>query len=110
MMRHSDTEQAEGPDRQYTDTLSPPLFLTLTILIGRDWTAFGHREDRARDGDREDAPRVGAEPAQRRVAPLQPLRADGRDHRVAEARPHAGPMTLRGPFYSQCYLTAPFRW
>ena len=34
MMRYSDAEQADAPDKQYTDTLSPPLFLMLTILIG----------------------------------------------------------------------------
>ena len=34
MMRNSDAGQADAPDRQYTDTLSPPLFLMLTILFG----------------------------------------------------------------------------
>jgi hypothetical protein len=33
MMRYSDAEQADAPDRQYTATLSPPPFLMLTILI-----------------------------------------------------------------------------
>jgi hypothetical protein len=33
MIDYSDREQGDAPDQQYIDTLSPPLFLMLTILI-----------------------------------------------------------------------------
>jgi hypothetical protein len=33
IMRYSDAEQAEKPEHQYLETLSPPLFLVLSILL-----------------------------------------------------------------------------
>ncbi|RZJ27826.1 MAG: hypothetical protein EON85_10405, partial [Brevundimonas sp.] len=32
-MRYSDGEQRDKPDQQYLETLSPPLFLVLSILL-----------------------------------------------------------------------------
>jgi hypothetical protein len=32
-LRYSDAEQGDAPEEQYTDTLSPPLFLMLTVLL-----------------------------------------------------------------------------
>jgi len=33
MMAYSDAELHEGIEQQYTDTLSPPLFLLLTLIL-----------------------------------------------------------------------------
>src|SRR5688572_3994391 len=33
MMDYSDAEQGDAEEKQYTDTLSPPLFLLLTLVI-----------------------------------------------------------------------------
>src|SRR5690349_10768094 len=33
MMDYSDVEQGDASDQQYTDTLSPPLFLLLSLII-----------------------------------------------------------------------------
>jgi len=34
MMDYSDLEQRDAEEKQYTDTLAPPLFLLLTLIIG----------------------------------------------------------------------------
>ena len=33
MMDYSDVEQGDASDQQYTDTLSPPLFLLLSLIL-----------------------------------------------------------------------------
>ncbi|MCX8573066.1 permease, partial [Aminobacter sp. MET-1] len=35
MMRYADTELADRPEDQYDDTLSPPLFLLITLLLSQ---------------------------------------------------------------------------
>lgn len=35
MMRYADTELADRPEDQYEDTLSPPLFLLITLLLSQ---------------------------------------------------------------------------
>lgn len=43
-MRYSDSEQRDKPDQQYLETLSPPLFLVLSILLAHGLEmAFGFR-------------------------------------------------------------------
>src|SRR6478736_6605240 len=67
MMRYADVELGDDLPEQYSDALSPPLFLLITLLL-----AHGLE--------------LGL---------------------VSRAVPWA-PTTLRPPFFSQCYVTAPF--
>ena len=46
MMRYSEAEQTEQAEQQYSDSLSPPLFLLLSILIAHAIEVAMHREDR----------------------------------------------------------------
>jgi len=109
MMHYSDAEQGDTPDEQYTDTLSPPLFLMLTILIAHGvGLALGAKRP---EGTTETAKALfGSDQnllifrslffsvfALMSATTVVRRRGRGLDRK-----------TLRGPFYSQCYLTAPF--
>ena len=109
MMRYSDAEQADAPDKQYTDTLSPPLFLMLTILIG-------HAVGLGLGIERPEATTAMAkslfESEQNKLIAGSLLFSlfalMGATTVVARRGLTLDRSTLRGPFYSQCYLTAPF--
>jgi hypothetical protein len=48
-MRYSDQEQQDKPDQQYLETLSPPLFLVLSILLAHGLELlFGFQMDQGR--------------------------------------------------------------
>jgi hypothetical protein len=109
MMRYSDAEQADASDKQYTDTLSPPLFLMLTILIG-------HGIGLGLGTEKPEATTTMAktlfESEQNRLIAGSLLFSlfalMGATTAVARRGLTLDRTTLRGPFYSQCYLTAPF--
>ncbi|PZQ23913.1 MAG: hypothetical protein DI569_02805 [Sphingopyxis macrogoltabida] len=110
MMDYSDAEQGDTEERQYTDTLSPPLFLLLTIVIShalelstvgesaivRDKTGLGGLVN-------DDSTLILM-----RVAffSLFPLVMAARLVRARHVRLDRAP--LKAPFYSQCYAAAPF--
>lgn len=105
MMRYADVELADTQAEQYTDTLSPPLFLLITLLL-----AHGI-ELSLRDAAPWVLPAILASDSNllifRGVAfsifpllmSLKMLR-----HRGIRLDRH----TLKPPFYSQCYVAAPF--
>ncbi len=107
MTAYSENEQGDAADEQYTDTLSPPLFLMLSILIGH--TA-------------ESAAGVPVEQAKTALAKLLYSSEEMRllfssivfslfplMYALAYLKRSALEIdrkTLRGPFFSQCYMGA----
>ena len=110
MMDYSEAELVDPAERQYTDTLSPPLFLLLTIalthaaelsLVGQDELVTGHTGLSAFISDDSSLILV-------RVAffSIFPLIMAARMVRARHVKLDRAP--LKPPFYSQCYVTAPF--
>jgi hypothetical protein len=107
--RYSEDEQADAPAEQYTDTLSPPLLLMLTILIahgfelgmGAKMPETNTAVAKALFGSEQNLLMLRA-----LLFSIFPLVAAttllGRRQLVLDRT------ALRGPFFSQCYLTAPF--
>jgi hypothetical protein len=107
--RYSEDEQADAPAEQYTDTLSPPLLLMLTILIAHGFElGMGARMPETKTAVAKAL--FGSEQNLLMLRALLfsifPLVAAttllGRRELVLDRT------ALRGPFFSQCYLTAPF--
>lgn len=109
MAAYSDAEQRDSADQQYTDTLSPPLFLVLSILLAHG-VEVGLQT-------RIDLPREGvAKTLLSSEENLLFLRcilfsifplvfASSFIKRSGQPLDRA---TLRGPFFSQCYLAGVF--
>jgi len=109
MIDYSDHEQTDKPAEQYTDTISPPLFLMLTILICHAFELTLHVN---LDGDKTGLGKTFLNSEENLlifrviVSSIYPLifatgllkRSDRRLDRN----------TLRAPFFSQCYLAALF--
>lgn len=109
MMKYSEAEQTEAPEQQYNDTLSPPLFLMLSILIAHAIEVAMHERIVLHSGGIAGelvksheyllmlrAIAFSIVPLMFAVALLKGLgRTIDREK-------------LRGPFYSQCYVAAPF--
>ncbi len=109
MMRYSEVEQTEAPEKQYTDTLSPPLFLLLSVLISHGIEAAAREHAFLLHGG------LGAEIVKSHES-LLALRAITFSvfpimFALAALR-HLGRTIdrdrLRAPFFSQCYVAAPF--
>lgn len=110
MMNYADSELGDADDQQYTDTLSPPLFLLLTLLIS-------HAVELAVVGDSpivaskrgldslivDDTSLIVLRIAMFSVFPLFMAVRLIRQQRVSIDRD-----SLKPPFYSQCYVAAPF--
>lgn len=106
---YSEREQTDSAAEQYTDTLSPPLLLMLTLLL-----AHGLGLGLGAKGLETDSP-IGKTifgSAQNllmlralafSIFPLTAATTLLRRRHLAIDR-----KSLRGPFFSQCYLTAPF--
>ena len=109
MMRYSDAEQADAPDTQYTDTLSPPLFLMLTILVGHG-IGLGLGTEKPEATTAMAKALFESEQNKLIVGSLlfSLFALMGATTAVARRGLTLDRSTLRGPFYSQCYLTAPF--
>lgn len=110
MMDYSEAELGDPADRQYSDTLSPPLFLLLTVaithaielsLVGQDQLVTSKTGLSAFISDDSSLILV-------RVAffSIFPLIMAARMVRARHVKLDRGP--LKPPFYSQCYVTAPF--
>jgi hypothetical protein len=106
MMRYADVELADRPEDQYDDTLSPPLFLLITLLLAQALSsALPSVYDPAT------APRVLSSGSNLLIArgiifsvfPLVMAVTLLRWKSVRLTR-----HTLRPPFFSQCYVVAPF--
>jgi hypothetical protein len=106
---YSEREQTDAAAEPYTDTLSPPLLLMLTLLIahglGLGLGAKGLETDSAIGktlfGSAQNLLMLRALAFS--IFPLTAATTLLRRRRLAIDR-----TTLRGPFFSQCYLTAPF--
>jgi hypothetical protein len=109
MIDYSDHEQTDSPQDQYVDTLSPPIFLMLSILLAHGLQLAFHAEDKERTGA------LGAIIAgsmenllilQLVLFSIYPLMfAVGllkRSNILLDRK------SLRAPFFSQCYLGALF--
>jgi hypothetical protein len=108
MMDYSDVEQGDAADQQYTDTLSPPLFLLLSLIII-------HAAEIALVGnDAVVASKVGLSAFVSNNTDLIMLRIVSYSlfpvmlaTRMVRARGlQVNRDTLRAPFYSQCYTAA----
>jgi hypothetical protein len=109
MMRYSDREQADAPEKQYAGTLSPPLFLMLTVLVAHGFALS-----------------MGAKLPEARTAIAKMLLSSEQNLLILRSilfsifalvaattlirrqQRELDRTTLRAPFYTQCYLTAPF--
>ena len=108
MMDYSDVEQGDKADDQYSDTLSPPLFLLLSLIIV-------HAAEIALVGnDAVVVSKVGLSAFVSNNTDLIVLRIVSYSlfpvmmaTRLVRARSvRVDRDTLRGPFYSQCYVAA----
>lgn len=104
-LRYSDLELTESVEEQYTDTLSPPIFLLITLflllVVGK---VFGpHEHDEFRRVLSSDTNLLLFRGVIFSIFPVlmavDLLRRQGKriDRRA-----------LRAPFYGQCFITAPF--
>ncbi|WP_380873666.1 hypothetical protein ACFB49_43020 [Sphingomonas sp. DBB INV C78] len=108
MLGYSDREQKDAPDEQYTDTLSPPLFLMITILLSHAVEIASHQ--RLPKPTSEFAQEIAASEQNLLILrsilfaiyPLMFARA-----RLKRLKLPLNRDTLRGPFYAQCYIAAP---
>jgi len=107
MMEYSDTEQTEAPEKQYVDTLSPPLFLLLSIVIAhvievaaREKIVLGKGVGAEIEGSHEYllALRMIIYSLFPLMFAIAVLRRQG--HKIDRGH-------LRAPFFSQCYIAAP---
>jgi len=109
MMDYSDLEQNDAEDKQYTDTLAPPLFLLLTLILGHaiELSIVGQAEE---VGSKvglsalisDDSSLILLRTA---TFSLFPLILAAR--LLLAKREVLDRETLRGPFYAQCYVAAP---
>lgn len=102
-MRYADVELSDRPEDQYDDTLSPPLFLLITLLIAQGITyAFPTIIDQSHPIASSSNLLLGRGVVYG-VFPLMMAMALLRRKVVPVTR-----NSLRPPFYSQCYIAAPF--
>ena len=102
LMRYADTELGDSDEERYSDTLSPPIFLALTLGIAHliELTHGWEQLDGISADDRNLL-------AFRLVAfALIPLMLSLRMLRLGDAQ--LDRKTLRPPFYAQCFVAAPF--
>jgi len=106
MMRYADLELSDRPESQYDDTLSPPLFLLITLLLSQGLsTVFPTIYD---PSDLPKALGTGSNLLIARgvifgIFPLCMSVVLLRWKSVALTR-----TSLRPPFFSQCFVAAPF--
>lgn len=105
-MKYSDAEQRDRPDKQYLETLSPPLFLVLSILLAHGIEmAFGFRET----GGHTVLGRLVTGSEQNLLVfralmfSLSPLLFAWVSLKLAGRKIDRD--TLRAPFFAQCYLS-----
>jgi hypothetical protein len=108
MMKYSEAEQTEAPEQQYNDTLSPPLFLMLSILIAHAIEVAMHERIVLHSGLAEELVKSHEYLLMLRaiafsIVPLMfaVVLLKGLGRPIDREK-------LRGPFYSQCYVAAPF--
>lgn len=110
MMDYADTELGDSEDQQYTDTLSPPLFLLLTLLLSHviELAVIGQSSLVASKKGlaafvTDDTSLLALRLLIFSLFPLIMAVRLVRKRRIGLTRD-----SLRRPFYSQCYLAGPF--
>jgi hypothetical protein len=107
MMAYAEKEQGDTPERQYSDALSPPLFLLLSLLISHGIELELHERNTFRPGFENLFQSDQALLLLRCViaSTYSLLFASVLLRRRGLKLDRDG---LRAPFFSQCYLSAPF--
>ncbi|WP_343518259.1 hypothetical protein [Sphingomonas sp.] len=110
MMGYSDQELGQADERQYSDTLPPPLFLLVSLLLahGLELVVVGDSPlIESKHGlaalVHDDTTLLIMRLVIFSVFPLMFAALMVRRRRIGLTRD-----TLRGPFYAQCYAVAPF--
>ncbi|SEH31676.1 hypothetical protein SAMN03159407_4494 [Rhizobium sp. NFR12] len=106
MMRYADIELADEPEEQYQDTLSPPLFLLITLLLSQALSGALPSVYDPTEAARELGSGSNLLIARGVIFGIFPLCMAVtllRSKRVRITR-----NSLRPPFFSQCYVAAPF--
>lgn len=106
MMRYADIELADKPEDQYQDTLSPPLFLLITLLLSQGLSASLPSVYDPTEAARELGSGSNLLIARGVIFGIYPLCMA-----VTLLRSKTLSITrnsLRPPFFSQCYVAAPF--
>lgn len=105
-MKYSDAEQRDKPEKQYLETLSPPLFLVLSILLAHGIElAFGFRIEQ----DRTEISRLVTTNDQNLLVfralmfSLHPLLFAWVFLKLSRRKVDRD--SLRPPFFAQCYLS-----
>lgn len=105
MMRYADTELGDSEPEQYADTISPPLFLLITLLI-----VHGLELALIRDQAWVAPPLLSNDSNllvfRAVMFSIFPLLMSVKQLRFKKAR--IDRHTLKRPFYSQCYVATPF--
>lgn len=106
MMRYADGELDDAPEEQYDDTMSPPLFLLITLLLSQELpSAMPSAYDMATipKALSSDTNLLIARGVIFSIFPLVMAVTINRRKAVRLTR-----TTLRPPFFSQCFVVAPF--
>lgn len=106
MMRYADIELTDKPEDQYQDTLSPPLFLLITLLLSQGLSASLPSVYDPTEAARELGSGSNLLIARGVIFGIYPLCMAVtllRSKMVSITR-----NSLRPPFFSQCYVAAPF--
>ncbi len=107
MMRYADLELADRPEDQYDDGISPPLFLLITLLIAQGLSTLiprGAAEKAAETAlSASDTNLLIARGVIFGIFPLAMAVT-----LLVSKRARVTRNALRPPFFSQCYVAAPF--
>jgi hypothetical protein len=106
MMRYADIELTDRPEDQYQDTLSPPMFLLITLLLSQGLSASLPSIYDPSEAARELGSGSNLLIARGVIFGIYPLCMAVtllRSKKVSITR-----NSLRPPFFSQCYVAAPF--
>lgn len=107
MMRYADLELADQSDDQYDDVISPPLFLLITLLLAQAVSTLMPREAAEKAAEAaiaiSDSNLLIARGVIYGIFPLAMAVTLLMSKKVKLTR-----NTLRPPFFSQCYVAAPF--
>ena len=106
MMRYADTELADRPEDQYEDTLSPPLFLLITLLLSQGLSGLLPSVFDPTEAARQLGSGSNLLIARGVIFGVYPLSMAVTLLRWKKVRITRD--TLRPPFFSQCYVAAPF--
>lgn len=108
MMDYSDVEQGDASDEQYTDTLSPPLFLLLSLILvhGAEIALVGNEAVVVSKVGLSALVSTSTDLIILRIVLYSLFPVMMATRMVRARRQRVDRDTLRAPFYSQCYVAA----